>query len=76
MTQLLKKLREFDESRPSFPGEHFIVGAVGSMMLRSAVRRRGIARVLLLLAGGALLIRAASGRDGLARGLRALPRLA
>jgi len=67
MTPILNKIREFDQRRPSFPGEHFMVAAVGSSLLRSAVRRRGLGRVLALLAGGALLFRAASGRDGLAR---------
>jgi uncharacterized membrane protein len=67
MTQLLNRIQEFDRRRPSFPGEHWIVAAVGSWLLRSSGRRRGIARVLTLVAGGALLARAASGRDGLAR---------
>ena len=67
MNQVLTNLREFDRNRKSFPGEHFIVGTVGSLLLNSARRRSGISRVLMLLAGGALLVRAASGRDGLAR---------
>jgi uncharacterized membrane protein len=67
MRPLLNQIREFDQRRPSFPGEHFVVAAVGSSLLRSALRRRGLGRALALLAGGALLVRAASGRDGLAR---------
>ena len=67
MLDTLKKIRQFDQNRKGFPGEHFIVGAVGSMMLNAARRRSGIGRVLMTLAGGALLARAASGRDGLAR---------
>ena len=67
MNQVLNDIREFDRNRKSFPGEHLIVGAVGSMMLNSARRRTGLGRILMLLAGGALLARAASGRDGLAR---------
>ena len=67
MRQLLNRIREFDQRRPSFPGEHFIVAAAGSALLKSAGRRRGLGRALALLAGGALLARAASGRDGLAR---------
>ena len=67
MSDLLNRIREFDRRRPSLPGEHFIVAAVASCLLISAGRRRGVGRVLALLAGGALLARAASGRDGLAR---------
>ena len=67
MRQLLNKLREFDRSRTSFPGEHLIVAAVGASMLGSARRHTGIGRALALLAGAALLARAGSGRDGLAR---------
>ena len=68
MNNLVSRIRTFDRSRPSFPGEHWIVAAVGSSLLRSAFRRRtGLGRAVRLLAGGALLYRAASGRDGLAR---------
>jgi uncharacterized membrane protein len=67
MGNLVSRIRAFDQRRASFPGEHLIVAAVGSSLLRSAARRGGAGRVLALLAGGALLARAASGRDGLAR---------
>ena len=67
MIEKLKKIRQFDRNRKGFPGEHFIVGTAGSLLLNSARRRSGIGRVLMMLAGGALLARAASGRDGLAR---------
>ena len=63
----LDQILEFDRRRPSFPGEHFIVAAIGASLLRSAVRRRGLPALLTLLLAGALLVRAASGRDGLAR---------
>ncbi len=67
MNETLKKVAQFDRTRKGFPGEHFIVAAVGSMLLNAARRRTGVGRWLALLAGGALLARAASGRDGLAR---------
>jgi uncharacterized membrane protein len=67
VSHVLTNIREFDRNRKSFPGEHFIVGTAGSLLLNAARRRSGVARVLMLLAGGALLVRAASGRDGLAR---------
>lgn len=68
MRNFLRNLRSYDQTRPSFPGEHWLVAAVGSGLLRSARRRRtAVGRTLAVLAGGALLYRAASGRDGLAR---------
>lgn len=67
MRQLLSKLKEFDQRRPDFPGEHLIVATVGAGLLRAAARRSGPGRWLALLAGGALLARAASGRGGVAR---------
>ena len=67
MKQMLNRIREFDRNRKSFPGEHFVVGAAGSLLLNSARRRSGLARIAMMLAGSALLARAASGRDGVAR---------
>ena len=67
MANLFSRIRAYDQRRASFPGEHLIVAAIGSSLLRSAARRGGLGRVVALLAGGALLARAASGRDGLAR---------
>jgi len=68
MRNLVSRIRAYDQRRASFPGEHLIVAAIGSSLLRSAARRRsGVGRLLALVAGGALLARAASGRDGLAR---------
>ena len=67
MLQLLRRLRDYDEQRPGFPGEHFIVAALGTSLLNSARRRSGIGRIVATVAGGALLARAASGRDGVAR---------
>jgi uncharacterized membrane protein len=67
MPTVLSKLRSLDQQRPGFPGEHWIVAAAGTSLLRSAFRRSTKAgRVLSLLAAAALLYRAASGRDGLA----------
>jgi len=67
VTPLFTKIRDFDRKRPGLPGEHLVVGTVGSLLLNSARRRSGIWRWVMMLAGGALLVRAASGRDGLAR---------
>ena len=67
MRQLLNRLKEFDQRRPNFPGEHLIVATVGASLLRSAARRSPAGRLLSLLVGGALMARAASGRGGVAR---------
>ena len=67
MRHILRDIRAFDQNRKSFPGEHLVVGTVGSLLLNGARRRSGVGRWLMMLAGGALLARAASGRDGLAK---------
>jgi uncharacterized membrane protein len=71
MAALLTKLRAIDSRRPGIPGEHWMVAAAGTSLLRAAFKRRSTTgRVLLLVAAGALLARAASGRDGVASALR------
>ena len=50
MKQLLQNIRQFDQNRKSFPGEHFIVGAVGSLLLNAARRRSGLGRLAMLAA--------------------------
>ena len=67
MRQILNRIREFDQRRPGFPGEHFIVAALGTSLLNAARRRGGLWRFLTMAAGSALLARAASGREGLSR---------
>ena len=67
MPPLFSRIRQFDRQRRGWPGEHMVVAAAGSLLLRSAARRRGLGRMLALAAGSALLARAASGRDGLRR---------
>lgn len=67
MLNLFRKLRNYDQARASFPGEHWLVAALGTGLLRSArTRRSPLGRMLAFVAGSALLYRAASGRDGLA----------
>ena len=71
MRDILRELRDFDQARPSIPGEHLWVAAAGLALCGSALKRRSSAgRVLALVAGTALLYRAASGRDGLMRLMR------
>jgi hypothetical protein len=60
---MLERLREFDENRPSFPGEHWLAFGAGVYFL---VRNRPapMARLGSRLLGAALIARALSGRDG------------
>lgn len=61
-------LKEWDDSRPDFPGEHWIVAAAGLALLMAAGRARTPLKAMLLTAAGsAALGRAASGRGGIAR---------
>ena len=62
--RLLEKVKHFDESRPSLPGEHWLAFAAG-LGLWVATRRHPSApvRVLASLAGTLLVARAATGRE-------------
>ena len=67
----LQRLREFDESRQSAPGEHWIVLGTGvALLLFAASRRSALARNLMRTAATGLIARALSGRDGIQRMLR------
>lgn len=69
-----KELKQMDDARPGFPGEHWIVLAVGmGAWLASRRHPSMVVRTLGLLAGTALVGRAASGRDGIAKLVRYLP---
>lgn len=60
---LLDRLREFDENRPSLPGEHWLAFGVGLYFLLS--RRRSVAeRLASMVVGAAFIARAVTGRDG------------
>ena len=70
----LQQLKNWDDRRPSFPGEHWLVLAAGVAVLLAARRSPSpLVRALGSVAGGALLARAASGRDGLAKVLTYVP---
>lgn len=61
-----EEVRKWDEARPGFKGEHWLVAGAGLLALRRAGRSRSfVGRMLGRVVGGALLARAASGRDGL-----------
>jgi hypothetical protein len=62
---LLQELKQIDERRPSFPGEHPLVLGAGVALLLNAPRRASwLGRALTFAAGLALVYRGASGRDG------------
>ena len=70
----LKELKDYDERRPGFPGEHWLVLGAGLAVLVASRRSRSwVKRTAGSALGSALLYRAASGKDGLARVLPYLP---
>jgi uncharacterized membrane protein len=70
----LKQLKQYDERRAGFAGEHWLVlGAALALLLKSRRSPSPLRRTLGSTLGSALLYRAASGREGLARVLRYLP---
>lgn len=64
VVSLLEQVQEWDESRPSLPGEHWLTALLGLTCLLVQPRYPA-ARALSLVAGMGLLARAATGRDGL-----------
>ena len=63
LTSRIERLREWDQRRPSFPGEHGLAAAVGLLLLLRP-RRSVTGRLASSVAGALLLMRALSGRDG------------
>jgi hypothetical protein len=70
----IEKIKQADEARPGFPGEHWLVLGL-AIGLWQFTRRdpRYLVRTLGLLGATALTARAASGREGLAKVLRYTP---
>lgn len=65
---LIQSIRKKDAERADFPGEHWIVLAVGTLLLFGARRSRStLGRSVMAGLGTALIGRAASGRGGIAR---------
>jgi hypothetical protein len=70
----LEKIKAADEARPGFPGEHWLVLAIGVGLWQ--VTRKSpnfLVRTIGALGATTLVARAASGRDGLSRVLRFTP---
>lgn len=73
---LIRELKEIDDRRPDFPGEHLIVFGVGMLLMFAGMRSRtALRRTLITAAGTALVGRAASGTGGIARVARIVKRL-
>lgn len=70
----LEKIKAADEAREGFPGEHWLVLALGIALWQYTRKdRRWYVRMAGGLAATALATRAASGRQGLSRVLRYTP---
>ena len=71
---LVARAKARDDTRDSFPGEHWLVLGAG-LAVWSLTRKSPsfVVRTVGMVAGSALVGRAASGRDGLSRFLRWLP---
>lgn len=66
----MQGLRNWDQQRASFPGEHWLTFAAGALTLMSASRRSsGLGKLLAFSLGAGLIWRSVSGRDGLNRWL-------
>ncbi|WP_342720392.1 hypothetical protein [Acidovorax sp. FHTAMBA] len=67
LPQKIQDIKQWDDARPGFVGEHWLVLGAGVLLMRRAGRSRGlVGRLLGRAVGGALIARAASGRDGVA----------
>jgi hypothetical protein len=70
----IDKIKQADEARPGFPGEHWLVlGLAIGLWQFTRHDPRYLVRTLGLLGATALTARAASGREGLAKVLRYTP---
>lgn len=70
----LEQLKAADEARPGFPGEHWIVLALGIAMWQFTRKNRSwVARTTGSMLATMMVARAASGHDGLSKILRHTP---
>ena len=66
---LIERLVQFDDQRPSLPGEHWAAFALGAFLLLRH-RMTALGRVVSAVAGALLVARALSGRDGAVAALK------
>jgi hypothetical protein len=70
----LHRIRRYDQRRPGFPGEHWLVLAAGVGVWLATRRHPSVlVKTLGTLGAAALAARAASGREGLGKVLRWTP---
>jgi hypothetical protein len=70
----LEKIKAADEARPGFPGEHWLVLAIGIALWQVTRKHRNyLVRTVGALGATTLVARAASGREGLSKVLRYTP---
>jgi len=70
----LRKVKAADEARPGFPGEHWLMLALGILLWQVTRKHRNyFVRSLGALGATTLVARAASGREGLSKVLRYTP---
>ena len=70
----LEKIKAADEAREGFPGEHWLVLAIGVALWQVTRKHRNVlVRTAGALGASALVARAASGRVGLSKVLRYTP---
>jgi hypothetical protein len=70
----LHRLKAADEARPGFPGEHWLVLAIGVALWQvTRKHRNSLVRTAGALGATTLVARAASGRQGLSKVLRYTP---
>ncbi len=73
-SETLEELKQYDESRDDFPGEHWIVLAAGlGVWYLTSKHSSAVVKMVGVAAATALIGRAASGRNGLAKVLRYTP---
>lgn len=73
-TDFLTRLKQYDDARDDFPGEHWIVLTAGlGLWYLSTKSRSALLELVGMAAATALIGRAASGRNGLAKLLRYTP---
>lgn len=68
--RMLQNLKDYDDQRPSFPGEHWLALGAGALLLIWGARKRSWSAAM---AGAGMVARAAAGRDGVRRVLQRQP---
>ncbi|MEC5214175.1 hypothetical protein RCH06_002737 [Polaromonas sp. CG_9.5] len=69
-----KEIKDYDQNRPGFAGEHWLVLGAGLALLLASRRSPSfLVRTAGSVVGSALVVRAASGSEGLSKIVRYLP---